>query len=857
MKGKFKLTAVALAIAALSGNVFADQNISDPDNINVFADSNNGSFGSLNVYKGALGDPTTQLLVTVDDNNNGGTTINTNMAVNGNIAINGGTSTVLTGGNTVAGQDLIIPTVNSAFAGTTQTFNQIRVDTEVGQVRDVATQVYDQNKLQFTAANQVGNIETTTSQSATADYDAAGAIVPGSLSGPVIGPATVGAFTPTTTNSVQDLMLGRASTTEDYALSITKTDGGVTNSTRVDAAGVTTGVITLAGQDLSTTIIDGDAATLASANATAAAGDAATLASANATAAAGDAATLASANATAAAGDAATLASANATAAAGDAATLASANATAAAGDTAIRNDIATKVTTNELEVNGPSTFNGPVTVNNVQSSVVNAQPTVAGKDIVVPTVNQPWANTTQTISSERVDSQEQTRNETKQVYNKDLLQFSSAIVEGTLETTTSQTATATYDANGVIVPGSLQGPTLGQPTSEFKEKSTSSIQEVALGRKDINDDLSLTVTKTANGKTSTSSLSATGISTSRINGNGTNGALVLHGGTNSTTQTLDDNGVTFVTTDAGGMVTGTTTIGADGTLTVKGVDVTQAIDTATTDRAAIRTEFAAADVTLQNNIDAEAATRAAADTAATTDRGAIRSEFAAADTAIRSEMATETVRVNNAIASGDAATLASANANTATTATAIRGEAATEKTRVNGQLAAATTDRAAIRTEFAAADTAIRGEMATETTRVNKAMSDGNSATLASANANTATTATAIRSEMTAGNASTLASANKYTDGRVNQLRSKLDDVEQTAYRGVAIALAAQQAIPNLKPGNVAVFGGVGHYEGETAGALGLATLLGDGRTSLSAALGFAESQIGGRVGVSYVFGD
>ncbi|ENU32459.1 hypothetical protein [Acinetobacter parvus] len=53
----------------------------------------------------------------------------------------------------------------------------------------------------------------------------------------------------------------------------------------------------------------------------------------------------------------------------------------------------------------------------------------------------------------------------------------------------------------------------------------------------------------------------------------------------------------------------------------------------ATTDRAAIRTEFATADTTLQNNIDAEAATRLAADNAATTDRAAIRTEFAAADT--------------------------------------------------------------------------------------------------------------------------------------------------------------------------------------------------------------------------------
>src|SRR5690606_24254766 len=88
-------------------------------------------------------------------------------------------------------------------------------------------------------------------------------------------------------------------------------------------------------------------------------------------------------------------------------------------------------------------------------------------------------------------------------------------------------------------------------------------------------------------------------------------------------------------------------------------------------------------------------------------------------------------------------------------------------------------------------------------------------------------------------------------------RLNSRIDDVEQTAYRGVAIALAAQQQIPNIGAGQFAVFGGVGHYEGETAGALGVASVFADGRTSLSAALGFAGgNEVGGRVGVSYVFG-
>ena len=64
--------------------------------------------------------------------------------------------------------------------------------------------------------------------------------------------------------------------------------------------------------------------------------------------------------------------------------------------------------------------------------------------------------------------------------------------------------------------------------------------------------------------------------------------------------------------------------------------------NSATTDRAAIRSEFAAADATLQGNIDAEAATRLAADNSATTDRAAIRSEFAAADVVLDGKITAE-----------------------------------------------------------------------------------------------------------------------------------------------------------------------------------------------------------------------
>ncbi|ENU25331.1 hypothetical protein F993_00108 [Acinetobacter proteolyticus] len=92
--------------------------------------------------------------------------------------------------------------------------------------------------------------------------------------------------------------------------------------------------------------------------------------------------------------------------------------------------------------------------------------------------------------------------------------------------------------------------------------------------------------------------------------------------------------------------------------------------------------------------------------------------------------------------------------------------------------------------------------------------------------------------------------------DSRADQLNRRVDDVQKTAYRGIAIALAAQQAVPNIQAGQVAVFGGVGHYEGETAGSIGVVTSFTD-RVSASGALGFAGgSEFGGRVGVAYLFG-
>ena len=90
-----------------------------------------------------------------------------------------------------------------------------------------------------------------------------------------------------------------------------------------------------------------------------------------------------------------------------------------------------------------------------------------------------------------------------------------------------------------------------------------------------------------------------------------------------------------------------------------------------------------------------------------------------------------------------------------------------------------------------------------------------------------------------------------------IDHAHRKIDQIGDKAYRGVAIALATQQQVPNIGAGQLAVFGGIGHYEGESAGALGIASVFEDGRTSINAALGVAGGgDIGGRVGIAYVFG-
>ena len=567
-----------------------------------------------------------------------------------------------------------------------------------------------------------------------------------SVSVPAFAATTISGtgFIPVTGNNTGNSITLNAGTTVNGTLAAGNTTVGTLAAGNTTVTGDTTisGTLTVGTTNIVQAIGDGDATTLASANSYADAGDATTLASANSYADAGDATTLASANSYADAGDATTLASANSYADAGDATTLASANSYADAGDAAITAGIATGVTTASLTVNGPSQLNGNLTVNGGASNILNAGTISAGADLIIPTVNAAFAGTTQSFNQDRVDTQDQTRTVDAQVINENKFQLTTSEQVGQQTWTTSQSATADYDALGVIVSGSLTGPVLGATIDNgFVATTVDKVQDLTLGRNNPTEDYQLSISKTDNGVTNSTTVNASGIST---------GQITLAG---------QDLATTIANGDAATLASAN--LYTDGQVA---------------NEAAAR---AAADTQLQANIDTEAATRSAADTALNT----------RVDTEAATRAAADVVLQDN-----------------------INAEAAT---RAAG-LAAAATDRQAIRSEFA----------------------NGDVATLASANAYTNTQVANVNS-------------------RVNQLNTRVDDVEKTSYRGIAIALAAQQQIPNIGAGQFAVFGGVGHYEGESAGALGVASVFADGRTSVSAAVGFAGgNEVGGRVGVSYVFG-
>ncbi|MEJ2898114.1 YadA C-terminal domain-containing protein [Acinetobacter sp. NS-4] len=481
--------------------------------------------------------------------------------------------------------------------------------------------------------------------------------------------------------------------------------------------------------------------------------------------------------------------------------------------------------------INTNTAINGNFNVNGGTSTILTAAPVTTGADLVIPTVNAAFANTTQPFSQNRDDTQDQTRSVDSQIIDQNKFQLNTSVQTGQQSWTTSQTASAQYDANGVIIPGSLTGPVLGATVDNgFTASSVNQIQDLVLGRNNATEDYQLSISKTDNGVTNSTTVNASGISTGQITLAGQDLATTL--ATEAATRAAADTALnTRVDTEAATRAAADTQLQAN-------------IDTEAATRLA-------ADTQLQANIDTEAATRAAADTALNTRVDTEAATRAAVDTQLQANIDTEAA----------ARTAADTALNTRVdTETAARTAA---DTALNTRVDTETATRAAadvvlqdnINAEAAtrtAADTALNTRVDTE------------AATRAAGLAAAATDRQAIRSEFANGDVATLASANAYTNtqvanvnSRVNQLNSRVDDVEKTSYRGIAIALAAQQQIPNIGAGQFAVFGGVGHYEGESAGALGIASVFADGRTSVSAAVGFAGgNEVGGRVGVSYVFG-
>ncbi len=130
-----------------------------------------------------------------------------------------------------------------------------------------------------------------------------------------------------------------------------------------------------------------------------------------------------------------------------------------------------------------------------------------------------------------------------------------------------------------------------------------------------------------------------------------------------------------------------------------------------------------------------------------------------------------------------------------------------------------------------------------------------GDEATLASAksyaDSQDASTLNAAKAYADAGNALTLNQANAYTD-------AKVDTLEKNVSGGIAAATALSAVeVSNVKRGEMSVGGGYGYYNGQSAGAFGMAMGLSD-NWSVNAGAGIAsgdETQVAFRAGTNYKF--
>lgn len=256
----------------------------------------------------------------------------------------------------------------------------------------------------------------------------------------------------------------------------------------------------------------------------------------------------------------------------------------------------------------------------------------------------------------------------------------------------------------------------------------------------------------------------------------------------------------------------------------------------------AIRGEFAAADTTLQNNINAET-------TRAQGEEAAIRGEFAAADTTLQNNINAEATARQTADTTLQANIDAEANTRAAADTTLQNNIDAEALARANAD----TTLQANIDAEAstrAAADTTLQNNIDAETlarANADTTLQNNIDNEVARATAQEA----AIRSEIAAADAMTLSKANSYTDSRVNTL-------EKNVSGGVAAATALSSVeVSNVKKGEVSVGGGYGYYNSQSAMALGAAMGLSD-NWSINAGAGIAsgdKTQVAFRAGTNYKF--
>ena len=210
-----------------------------------------------------------------------------------------------------------------------------------------------------------------------------------------------------------------------------------------------------------------------------------------------------------------------------------------------------------------------------------------------------------------------------------------------------------------------------------------------------------------------------------------------------------------------------------------------------------------AAEAAIQADVDQNEADCDAGLSSATSDRAAIRSEFASADTALQSSIDTEKGRIDAILDSAStdsdtfaevvslinsvdltndnalAAAITSINADVA----AVQSDVDQNESDADAALSSATSDRAAIRSEFASADTALQSAIDAVQADVDQNESDAD-AGLSSATSDRA----AIRSEFAAADSS-LQSA-------INAVQADVDQNESDADAGFTAATADRAAV-------------------------------------------------------------